>query len=122
MQRIYREITYTYINRKNQEVTIRLLTDMRNICAKEIIYLYKMRWKIECFFKCIKQYLTIKHWIDHNENALKIQIYSALISYVLLQVLNIESKKNITILRIMQVIRTNLLMNVQDVPLFGTRL
>ncbi len=95
---------------------------MRNICAKEIIYLYKMRWKIECFFKCIKQYLTIKHWIDHNENALKIQIYSALISYVLLQVLNIESKKNITILRIMQVIRTNLLMNVQDVPLFGTRL
>jgi len=119
-KRVYREITYADINSKNEEVEIRLLTNMRNICARKVIYLYKIRWKIECFFKWIKQHLTIKHWIGHNENALKIQIYSALISYVLLQILNIESKKNMTMLKVIRIIRTNLLMNVQDVPLFGT--
>ncbi|WP_454051923.1 IS4 family transposase [Clostridium sp. Marseille-Q7071] len=119
-KRVYREITYTDTNSKNEKIEIRLLTNMRNICAREVIYLYKIRWKIECFFKWIKQHLTIKHWIGHNENALKIQIYSALISYVLLQILNIESKKNMAMLKVMRIIRTNLLINVQDVPLFGT--
>jgi len=53
--------------------------------ASEIADLYKQRWGIELFFKWIKQNLKIKQFLGRSKNAVKIQIYSAIITYLLVQ-------------------------------------
>ena len=57
-----------------------------------------MRWQIELFFKWIKQNLRIKHWIGHNENAIKIQLYTALIAFVLIRLIQEEINNKYSIL------------------------
>ena len=47
--------------------------------------LYKQRWQIELFFKWIKQNLKIKHFLGTSENAVKIQVYVALIAFLILR-------------------------------------
>jgi len=54
------------------------------ISAQEIATYYKKRWDIELLFKWIKQNLKIKQLFSNNQNAIKTQIYTALISYLLL--------------------------------------
>jgi len=58
--------------------------------------LYKKRWDIELFFKSIKQNLQIKTFLGTSENAVKSQIYVALINYLLLQLIvrTIAKKKH----------------------------
>lgn len=51
--------------------------------AEEIANLYKQRWDIELFFKWIKQRLKIKHFWGKSENAVRLQIYVAIIAYLL---------------------------------------
>ena len=64
---------------------IRLLSNDLDAPAQEIAALYKQRWEIELFFKWIKQNLKIKHFIGVNENAVKTQIYIALIAFLILR-------------------------------------
>jgi putative transposase len=52
--------------------------------ASEIAQLYKDRWQVELFFKWIKQHLNIKRLCGRSENAVRIQVLTALISYLLL--------------------------------------
>lgn len=52
--------------------------------ALEIARLYKDRWQVELFFKWIKQHLNIKRFLGESENAVRIQILTALITYLLL--------------------------------------
>jgi IS4 transposase len=52
--------------------------------ASEIARIYKERWGIELFFKWIKQHLKIKAFLGRSENAVRIQILTALISYLLI--------------------------------------
>ena len=59
-----------------------------------------MRWQIELFFKWIKQNLRIKHWIGYNENAIKIQLYSSLIAYILIRLVQEEICNKYSILKI----------------------
>ena len=59
---------------------ITFITNIFDLTKEEIILLYKKRWEIELFFKWIKQNLRIKKCIGYNENAIKIQIFSALIT------------------------------------------
>lgn len=58
--------------------------------AKHIAALYKARWEIELFFKWIKQNLKIKKFLGKSENAVRIQIATALIAYLLVQLLKIR--------------------------------
>ena len=88
---------------------IRFLTNVFDIPAEEIMELYRLRWKIELFFKWVKQNLKIKKWLGHNENAIKIQIYSALISYIILALLKVKLKTNKSMLSISRIIELNLL-------------
>lgn len=64
---------------------IRLLTNDLDASAEEIADLYKERWQIELFFKWIKQNLKIRHFLGASENAVRIQIFVALIAYLLLR-------------------------------------
>ena len=64
---------------------LRLITNDLDAPAHEIAALYKQRWEIELFFKWIKQHLKIRHFLGRNENAVRIQIFVALIAYLLLR-------------------------------------
>ncbi len=62
-----------------------LITNDLTRPASEVAALYKERWQIELLFKWIKQNLKIKRFLGRNENAVKTQIYVALIAFILLR-------------------------------------
>jgi len=64
-----------------------LVTNDHTRTALEIANLYKERWQIELFFKWIKQNLKVKTFLGRSENAVKIQLYIAIIAYLLLRLL-----------------------------------
>lgn len=67
---------------------IHIITNNLDWTARTIADLYKKRWDIELFFKAMKQNLQIKTFLGTSENAVKSQIYVALISYLLLELIN----------------------------------
>lgn len=72
------------VEREGHATPLILVTNDFQRSAEEIAGLYKDRWKIELFFKWIKQHLKLKRFYAFSENAVRLQIYSALISYLLL--------------------------------------
>lgn len=62
------------------------LTNNFDLAATDIAQLYKHRWKIELFFKWIKQHLKIKSFWGHSENAVKTQVWIAISIYVLVAI------------------------------------
>lgn len=72
------------VKRAEREAPLVLVTNDFQRSALEIADLYKQRWAIELFFKWIKQNLKIKQFLGRSEIAVKIQIYTALITYMLL--------------------------------------
>lgn len=62
-----------------------LVTNLLDVSAETIAELYKARWEIELFFKWIKQNLKLKKFLGKSENAVKIQITTAIIAYLLVQ-------------------------------------
>jgi Transposase DDE domain len=62
------------------------LTNNFNLPASDIAQLYKHRWKIELFFKWIKQHLKIKSFWGQSENAFKTQVWIAVSVYVLVAI------------------------------------
>lgn len=102
----YREILYF---RDGSDEEFRLVTNIFDMPAEDIISLYKNRWDIELFFKWIKQHLTIKRWVGNNFNAISTQIYSALIVYILLLLIKNRFKITYSLYDIMRKIRANLL-------------
>lgn len=64
-----------------------LLTNLRSCSAEKVAELYRKRWHIELFFKTIKQNLKIKRFYGTSENAVKTQIWIAMIVYLLFMLL-----------------------------------
>ena len=71
------------IARPKHDTPLILATNDFKRSALEIAECYKSRWQIELFFKWIKQNLKIKRFLGRSENAVRIQIYTAIISYLL---------------------------------------
>jgi len=69
---------------KKSGKTLKFLTNNMKLSAKRIADIYKMRWQIELFFKWIKQHLKVKTFLSTTANGVKIQVWCALITYVLL--------------------------------------
>ena len=63
-----------------------LVTNLLDVSAEIIAELYKARWEVELFFKWIKQNLKLKKFLGKSENAVKIQIVTAIIAYLLVQI------------------------------------
>lgn len=61
-----------------------------DISALQVAELYKNRWKVELFFKWLKQHLKIKKFWGTTENAIRIQIYSAICAYCLVAIIQHE--------------------------------
>lgn len=74
-----------FYDKENNRILI-FLTNNFNLKAVEIAQLYKHRWKIELFFKWIKQHLKIKSFWGHSENAVKTQVWIAVATYVLVAI------------------------------------
>ena len=75
------------IYKEDDDKTIVVISNNLEWSASTIAELYKRRWKIEIFFKAMKQNLQIKTFIGTSENACKSQIYIALIAYYLLELI-----------------------------------
>ncbi len=67
--------------------TFVFLTNNFDLPAEQIAFLYKNRWRVELFFKCIKQHLRTKAFWGTSENADRIQVYSAIIAYCLVAII-----------------------------------
>jgi len=87
------------------------MTNNFTLSAKSIADIYKSRWDIELFFKWIKQNLKIKTFIGTSENAVRIQIWTALITFLLTEYIRFISKTSFPILKTFRVLSENLLFN-----------
>ena len=67
---------------KLNKKTFVFLTNNFDLTALEIALLYRYRWKIELFFKWIKQHLKVKSFWGYSENAVRVQVYFAIITFV----------------------------------------
>jgi hypothetical protein len=86
------------------------LTNRFDLATQTICDLYKSRWKVELFFKTLKQHLRVKKFLGTSANAVKAQILVALIAFVLVQTLRFMLKTSISIPDAMAVIGTLLLL------------
>lgn len=89
---------------QEKDITLTFLTNNFDVSALEIAQLYKNRWQIELFFKWIKQNLQIKTLWGHSENAVKIHIWVAVCTYLIVAYLKIQVKSNLSIYEIMQIL------------------
>jgi hypothetical protein len=85
------------------------LTNNMYLKASGIAFLYKKRWEVELFFKWMKQHLKIKAFWGTTINAVKIQMYSAIISYCLVALVGYKLKVDRTIYEILQILNFSLL-------------
>jgi IS4 transposase len=89
------ELRLVHVYKPDQNKVIEIITNQLDWTARAIAGLYKKRWDIELFFKAIKQNLQIKTFVGTSENAVKSQIYIALTTYLLLQlIVRTVAKKN----------------------------
>ena len=84
------------------------LTNNTKLAASTIAAIYKERWQIELFFKSIKQNLKIKTFLGTTPNAVRIQIWTALITILLLKYLKIRSSITWTLSNLVALLRLNL--------------
>jgi len=90
------------------EREIVLLTNHLEFGATTIAAIYKERWAIELFFKALKQNLKVKTFVGTTENALRIQIWTALIAILLLKWLHHLSKAGWSLSTMASMLRLNL--------------
>ena len=91
---------------KGREIV--LLTNHLGFAATTIAAIYKERWQIELFFKALKQNLKVKTFVGTTENALRIQIWTALIAMLLLKWLHHLSKAGWSLSNLAAMLRMNL--------------
>ena len=90
------------------EREIVLLTNLQEFGATTIAAIYKDRWEIELFFKALKQNLKVKTFVGTSENALRIQIWTALIAILLLKWLHHLPKAKWSLSNLASMLRMNL--------------
>jgi len=84
------------------------LTNHQGLGARTVAAIYKDRWQIEIFFKALKQYLKIKTFVGTSANAVKIQIWTALIAILVLKYLQLLSKLKWSLSNLVALLRMNL--------------
>jgi hypothetical protein len=84
------------------------LTNNFKLGATTIAAVYKERWQIEIFFKALKQNLKIKTFVGTSANAVKIQIWTALIAMLILRFLQLRSRFNWSLSNLVALLRMNL--------------
>jgi len=83
------------------------LTNNFELPAVTIALLYKSRWKVELFFKWIKQHLRIKHFYGTSDNAVKTQIWISVCVYVLVAIVKKQVQSDKSLYSILQILSVN---------------
>ena len=99
-------------NEENKQ-TIEIITNQMTWTANTISELYKSRWQVEIFFREIKQLLHIKSFIGTSENAVMIQIWTALITILILKYLKAIAKFNWHLSNLVAFIRLNIFVKIE---------
>lgn len=94
-------------NPENGDILV-FLTNHMTLGASTVAAIYKDRWQIETFFKTLKQNLKIKTFVGTSANAVKIQIWTALIAMLILRFLQLRSKYNWSLSNLVALLRMNL--------------
>ena len=94
--------------------TFVFLTNNFDLPALTIAQLYKSRWRVELFFKWVKQNLRIKHFFGTSNNAVKTQVWIAICVYVLVAIVRKELRLELSLSQILQVLSVNVF---EQVPL-----
>ena len=76
---------------EEKQETLVFVTNNLRLAARTIARIYKERWQIELFFKALKQGLKVKTFVGTSENAVQIQIWTALIAMLVLKYLQLKS-------------------------------
>jgi transposase len=97
---------------KQMIVEVEMITNNFSWTASTIAELYKQRWSIETFFKELKQHLKIKSFLGTTENAMWIQIWTALITLLLLKYLKEISKYGWSLSNLIAFLRMNLFVKI----------
>ena len=95
------------------------ITNNFEISALEVARLYKYRWAVELFFKWIKQHLKVKTFWGYSFNAVKTQIYIAMITYLLVAIMKHQLKLKQTQYEILQILSISLLCKIPLGELFS---
>ena len=96
-----------YLDPETGKVYIFLTNDLESD-ALTIAMLYKYRWSIELFFKWLKQHLKIKRFWGTSENAVRIQIYCAIITYCLVAIVQHDMRVERSIYEVLQILSISL--------------
>ena len=93
---------------EQQEREFVFLTNATHISALQVAELYKNRWQVELFFKWLKQHLKIKKFWGTTENAVRIQIYSAICVYCLVAIVQHDMKLDRSTYEVLQILSISL--------------
>lgn len=114
-----RKIRYKFKEKNEKKFKYLIfLTNNLTIEALVIARLYKKRWQIELFFKWIKQHLKIKTFYSYSENGVKVQIWTAICTYLLVAILKKEQQIDQSLYEILQVLSVNVFERSQINQLF----
>jgi len=102
--------------------TFEFITNNFTLSAKTIADIYKSRWDIELFFKWIKQNLKIKTFLGTSENAVKIQIWSAMLLYLLIEYIRYVSKTSFPLLKVFRILKDNAFQDYNIIDLLLERI
>ena len=111
-----RRVRYYDIERQKRLV---FLTNNFQLPAETVAKLYKGRWQIEMFFKWIKQHLRIKSFFGTSENAVKVQIWTAIATYLLVAIMKKELKLDPPLYTILQVLSLSLFEKIPLIEAFS---
>ena len=101
----FRLVRY-YDEEEEREFTF--LTNAKHLTALEVAELYKKRWLVELFFKWLKQHLKIKKFWGTTENAVRIQIAIAIITYCLVAIVHHDMKSERSTYEVLQILSISL--------------
>ena len=93
---------------QENKVMLVLLTNNFSLTAEIVALLYKQRWRIELFFKWIKQHLRLRAFYGRSENAVRCQIWCALCAYLLVAILKKQLGVTKTLNEILQICSVNI--------------
>jgi hypothetical protein len=93
---------------EEKETILVFLTNNFKLGSTTIAAIYKDRWQIELFFKALKQNLKIKTFVGTSPNAVKIQIWTALIAMLILRFLQLQSRFKWSLSNLVALLRMNL--------------
>ena len=107
-KKLRRVVGWDEVNNK----TIEIITNQFTWTANTISELYKARWEIEVFFKDIKQLLKIKTFLGTNPNAVLIQVWTAMITILIMKYLKATAKFGWCLSNLVAFLRINLLVKI----------